>query len=207
MRLAGDLQLIPVASHRLPIDCVACSSASGSAVHSHPESIPIEAPPPPPPPARHALCCLFPRQRHRRLLCDGRRVIVPDAVRRGRPPKMRRADPARRHPRHVQLHGDCRAGRQQDRPVLGAGCPAGHGHVGVGQGRPLRRRAQLFRDWVGWRPRWLAAGRDEMDRLPGENYVIARSSFTYDKQLNTIHSLAMCVEAPASLAPLRASQH
>ncbi|KAM0433867.1 hypothetical protein ACHAPT_003810 [Fusarium lateritium] len=30
----------------------------------------------------------------------------------------------------------------------------------------------------------------EMDRLPGENYIIARSSLTRDKRLNTVHSLA-----------------
>lgn len=30
----------------------------------------------------------------------------------------------------------------------------------------------------------------EMDRLPGENYVIARSSLTHDQRLNTVYSLA-----------------
>lgn len=35
----------------------------------------------------------------------------------------------------------------------------------------------------------------EMDRLPGENYITARSSLTYDQRLNTVYSLARFVEA------------
>lgn len=34
----------------------------------------------------------------------------------------------------------------------------------------------------------------EMDRLSGENYVIARLSFACDKRLNTVRSLAKSVE-------------
>ncbi len=39
----------------------------------------------------------------------------------------------------------------------------------------------------------------EMDRLPGENYIIARSTLTHDKQLHTVRSLARFVGEIPSL--------
>lgn len=39
----------------------------------------------------------------------------------------------------------------------------------------------------------------EMDKLPGENYIIARPSLGHDKQINTIHSLARFVESSSTL--------
>jgi hypothetical protein len=45
----------------------------------------------------------------------------------------------------------------------------------------------------------------EMDRLRGENYIIARPSLTRDKRLNTVHSLARFVETTISSPLLFAS--
>lgn len=47
--------------------------------------------------------------------------------------------------------------------------------------------------WVG-EPNGSQLAIYEMDRLPGENYIIARPSFTRSKRLNTVHSLARFVK-------------
>jgi hypothetical protein len=41
----------------------------------------------------------------------------------------------------------------------------------------------------------------EMDRLPGENYIMARSSLSHDQRLNTVNSLARFVEMNLCLFP------
>lgn len=47
--------------------------------------------------------------------------------------------------------------------------------------------------WVG-EPNGSQLAIYEMDRLPGENYIIARPSLTRDQRINTVHSLARFVE-------------
>lgn len=55
--------------------------------------------------------------------------------------------------------------------------------------------------WVG-DPNGSQLAMYERDRLPGDNYIITRSSFTHDQQLNTVYSLARFVQT--KLAPLSA---